>query len=456
MELKKQNNIELFETMPIPQAVAQLSIPSIIACLVLVLYNLVDTFFVGELHDPIQTAGVTFAAPVLLAFNAITNLFGTGTSSKMSRALGEKQYDTVRRTSSFGFYCALACSILFALLATIFKDPLMNLLGVTEETREATSDYLFWCVTCGTIPAIMNIVVGFMIRAEGLALQASIGTVSGCLLNIILDPIFILPWGLGMGAAGAGLATFIGNSAACLYFAVFLLKKRGQTYVSVNPKLFSFRGDIAKDVCAVGVPASIQNLLNVTGMTVLNNFVAAYDASAIAAMGISHKISMIPLYVSMGITQGVMPLISYNYASRNIKRMKNGLGFTAAISMALIIFFSGLMAIFAPFITRVFLNEPSVVAYGSVFLRYMAIGIPFLTLDFLGVAVFQACGMGFTSLVFAIMRKIVLEIPALFILNIIYPLYGLALAQACAEVILSTAAVIVLIRLIHRLEKELR
>ena len=133
----------------------------------------------------------------------------------------------------------------------------------------------------------------------------------------MLDPIFILPWGLGMGAAGAGLATFLSNCFACLYFFVLLFVRRGTTYVCLLPAMARPRRELVRGVFGVGVPASIQNLLNVTGMTVLNNFTAVFGPDAIAAMGIAYKINMIPMYIAMGVSQGLMPLVSYNYGSGN-------------------------------------------------------------------------------------------------------------------------------------------
>ncbi|MCQ2447134.1 MAG: MATE family efflux transporter, partial [Clostridia bacterium] len=286
--MSKDNKIELFETMPIPKAVATLAIPTVLGSLVMVLYNLADTYFVGFINDPVQSAAVTLAAPVLLAFNAVNNLFGVGCSSLMSRALGKYDYDTVKKTSAFGFYMALIASLLFSLLSLVFRTPLLTLLGAESETFDATSAYLLWTVICGAAPSILNVVIGNMIRAEGSALHASVGTMSGCLLNILLDPVFIMPWGLDMGAAGAGLATLISNLFACGYFFVFLLAKRGKTYVSFAPRHFVIRKDIVKGVCAVGIPAAIQNLLNVTGMTVLNNFTSSFGTDAVAAMGITH------------------------------------------------------------------------------------------------------------------------------------------------------------------------
>lgn len=440
--------------MPVPKAVAKLAIPSVIGSIVMVLYNLADTYFVGLINLPAETAAVTFAAPVLLAFNAMTNLFGAGCSSLMSRALGKRDYDTVTRTSTFGFYGALVCAVMMSILTTVFQPGLLRLLGVDEAAEAATKAYLFWTVTCGAVPSILNIVMANMVKAEGAALHASIGTVSGCILNIILDPIFIMPWGLGMNASGAGCATFLSNSAACLYFFVLLYVKRGNTFVSLDIRKFTLRREVAGGVCAVGIPASIQNLLNVTGMTVLNNAVSAFGTAAVAAMGITHKVNLVPVYFTMGLGQGIVPLVGYNYASGNTKRMKDTVSFTLKIMTYFIVAATLLYWIFAGSIIGLFMENGEIVGYGTRFLRGFSLGLPFLTVDFFAVAIFQAVGMGKESLIFAILRKIVLEIPAIILLNKLWPLYGIAYSQLVAEVILCAAAVIVLMKLIKRLEQK--
>lgn len=450
--MKDTKKTQLFEKTPIPRAVMTLAVPTIISSLVMVIYNLADTYFVGMLNEPIQNAAVTLAAPVLLAFNAVNNLFGVGSSSMMSRGLGKKDYDMVYRSSAFGFYLALICGILFSVIYTAFHQPLLTMLGADNNTVTATGDYLKWTVSCGAAPAILNVVMAYMVRAEGAAMHASIGTMAGCVLNIILDPVFILPWGLGMGAAGAGFATFLSNCVACVYFLILLFLKRRQTYVCIRPSMFCLDKTIAFGIMGVGIPAAIQNLLNVTGMTVLNNFTTGYGADAVAAMGIVQKINMVPLYISLGLSQGIMPLISYNYAGGNIKRMKQTLVFAVKVSLS----FMGVVSIGyyigAGSLISLFMKNRVIVEYGTKFLHGMCLGIPFLCMDFLAVNVFQACGLGKKSFIFAVLRKIVLEIPALFILNKLFPLYGLAYAQLTAEVILAAAAVIVLLRLFKKLE----
>ena len=445
--MKNNSKEELFERTPVPKAVASLAIPTVAACLVMVLYNLADTYFVGKLNDPVETSAVTLAAPVLLAFNAVTNLFGTGCSSMMSRSLGAKDYDSVKRSSALGFYGALFCGIAFSLAATLFRPGLLHILGANPTNSASTAGYLFWTVTLGAIPSMLNVVMANLVRSEGAALHASIGTMSGCALNMLLDPFFIMDWGLGMGASGAGLATLISNCVACLYFFVYLVLKRGDTFVSISIKNLRINKRIFTGVFGVGVPASIQNLLNVTGMTVLNNFMSAYGDNAVSAMGITHKVAMVPLYVSMGIGQGIMPLVGYNFSSGDRKRMKDTILFTELVAGAFTVAATAVVFLFPSPIIKMFMENSEVVEYGGAFLRGASVALPFLFFDFLAVGIFQACGMGKQSLIFAILRKVVLEIPALFVLDRLFPMYGLAYAQLVAEFVLAIAAFVILERL---------
>ena len=449
--MEKHDKTYLFESMPIPKAVAKLTLPIVIGSMVSILYNLADTFFVGMLNDPVQNAAVTLVYPVMLAFYAVNNLFGVGTSSMMSRSLGQGDYERVRSSSAFGFYGALFSGLLFSLLCTVFSSPLLNLLGADDTTREATYNYMFWTVCCGAMPAILNAVQGYMVRSEGSALHASIGGMSGCILNIILDPFFILPWGLNMGAAGAGLATFVSNCIACLYFLILAWAKKEKTFVCMDiRRLKKLPPGVVKGILGVGIPASIQNLLNVTGSTILNNFTAGFGPAAVAAMGVAQKLNMVPLQIGMGFSQGVMPLVSYNFASGDRKRMKKSILFAMSVILPVMASITLCYWVFGPGLVRSFMDNPEIVTYGASFLRGMSLSMAFMCVDFMAVGVFQALGMGKNALVFAILRKIVLEIPLLIILNAIFPLYGLPYAQPVAEFILSIAAVVMLMRIFRQ------
>ncbi len=445
---------DLFEKIPVKSAVLKLSIPTVLSSLVMVIYNLADTYFVGILNNSVENAAVTLAAPLLLAFNAVNNLFGVGSSSMMSRALGKKDYETVYRSSAFGFYCSVISGLIFSLLYTALNSQLLIVLGADSETTAATAEYLKWTVSFGAVPAILNVVMAYLVRAEGASLHASVGTMSGCVLNMILDPIFVLPWGLDMGASGAGCATFISNCFACIYFFVLLYVKRKSTYVCVNPKKFSFRKSIVTGVFSVGIPASIQNLLNVTGMTVLNNFTSAFGAEAVAAMGIAQKINMVPMQIALGSSQGVMPLIGYTYASGNTDRMKKSLMFLSKYALGFLAVITVGFYFGSDLMISLFMKNEAIISYCSEFLKGLCLSLPFLCMDFIAVGVFQACGMGGKSLIFAIMRKIVLEIPFIFLLNYLFPLYGLAYAQTMAEVILAAAAIAVLISMFKKLKAK--
>ncbi|MCM1099952.1 MAG: MATE family efflux transporter [Clostridium sp.] len=445
---------DIFEKLPIPTAVRRLMLPTILGSLVMVIYSIADTYFVGLLNDPVQNAAVALAAPVLLAFNAVNNLFGIGSSSMMSRALGAGDYDTVRKSASFGFYGSVFSGILLSLLCLIFFRPLLGLLGADEGTMDATAAYMRWAIILGAVPTILNVVMGYLVRSEGAALHASIGTMSGCLLNMILDPIFILPWGLNMGAAGAGMATCLSNCVACLYFLVLLAARRGKTYISLNPKHFRLQKRIVLGVFGVGIPASVQNLLNVTGMTVQNNFVASYGASAVAAIGIAQKIHMLPMQIALGGTQGVMPLVSYSYSSRNPGRMEAAIRYVARILVPVMAFIALGYWLGAGYLIRIFMKNAEIVDYGRLFLRGFSAGMPFMLVDFLVVGVLQGIGRGKNTLLFAILRKIVLEIPAIVLLNTLFGAAGITYAGCVAEVILAAYGLYLLLRILREFKAE--
>lgn len=449
-----QGQSEIFENTPIPTAVKKLMIPTILGSLVMVIYSIADTYFVGLLNQPVQNAAVALSAPALLAFNAVNNLFGVGSSSMMSRALGRKDIDTVEKSASFGLYGAVLSGLLLSLGCLAFREPLLRLLGADAETMEATAGYMRWAIIFGAVPSISNVVMAYLVRAEGAALHASIGTMSGCFLNMILDPIFILPWGLNMGAAGAGLATCLSNCAACVYFLVLFTVRRDKTNIHLHPKYFTIQKDIVAGVCGVGIPASIQNLLNVTGMTILNNFVAEYGAAAVAALGIAQKIYMLPMQICLGGTQGVMPLISYSYSSKNAGRMEAAIRYVARILMPAIVIITLGGWIFARTLVGIFMQNEDILYYGAMFLRGFSACMPFMLADFLVVGVLQGIGMGRKTLVFAILRKIVLEIPAIVILNSLFHAKGITYAGCVAEIILAAYGVSLLYGIMKKFRKE--
>lgn len=437
----KKDRKELFENSPVWSAIFALTLPMIISSVVAMVYNLSDTYFVGALEDSVQNAAITLAAPAMTLFYAITNLFGIGASSLMSRSLGIKDTETVKKASATGLYFAFVCAVGLSLFILIFNNQVLGLLGTDTDTFDATKHYMFWTVGLGAIPSIMSIMFGYLLRAEGRAMQASIGQMSGCVLNIILDPFFILPWGLNLGAAGAGLATFIASCTSLSFFLIFILVERNNTYVCINPKYVSFTRTVLSNIFIVGIPGVVQNNLNVLSMIVLNNIVKGYGPDTVAAVGIANKINQLPIQIVFGFTQGVMPLIGYNYASRNFPRMKEAIKKTYILTMSALITITLLFNIAGKPIIGMFMDIDNIIVTGSWFLSGFGISLPFLCIDFMVVGISQSFGMGKVALIFSVARKLLLEIPFILLLNYLAGVRGVAYAQCSTEIIMAIVAI---------------
>lgn len=455
---KKTDRKELFETTPVWNAIFALTIPMIISSLVSLVYNLSDTYFVGALNDSIQNAAITLAAPAMTLFYGVTNLFGIGASSLMSRSMGVKDTETVKKASATGLYFALGAAALLSFVILVFNRQCLGILGTDIDTYETTKQYMFWTVGVGSIPGIMSIMFGYLLRAEGRSMQASIGQMSGCILNIILDPIFILPWGLNLGAAGAGLATFIASCTSLTYFMILIVASRDNTYVCINPKYVSFKWKILSNIFIVGIPGVFQNVLNVVSMTLLNNLVSNYGPDPVAAVGIANKINQLPIQIVFGFTQGVMPLIGYNYASRNFPRMKEAIRKTYIITMSSLSVILVLFNLAGQPIIRLFMDNNDIVRTGAWFLSGFGISLPFMCIDFMVVGISQSFGMGKYALIFSIVRKVVFEIPFILLLNMFAGLNGIAYAQCTTEILMAIIALVVQMIILNskRLERTAR
>lgn len=437
---KKVTREELFEKSPVWNAIFSLTIPMIISSLVAMVYNLSDTYFVGVLNDSVQNAAITLTAPAMTLFYGITNLFGIGASSLMSRSMGQKDIQTVKRAAATGLYLAFCGAIMLSVVTILFNGPTLHLLGTDTTTYRATKDYLFWTVCLGAIPSIMSIMFSYLLRAEGRSLQASIGQMSGCILNIILDPFFILPFGLNLGAAGAGLATFVANCVACTYFLVYIMKQKNQTYVCINPAFVTLKKSILGSIFIVGIPGVFQNILNVLSMTILNNIVAEYGADVVASVGIANKINQLPIQIVFGFTQGVMPLIGYNYAAKNFGRMKEVIKKTYMVTLTALLCILVLFNVAGQPIIRFFMDNNEIVKTGAWFLSGFGISLPFMCIDFMVVGISQSFGMGKPALIFSFLRKLFLEIPFILLLNSVAGVLGIAYAQCATEVIMAIVA----------------
>lgn len=445
------DKIELFEKTPVQKAVMIIAWPTIFATIAAVIYNLTDQFFVGNLNNADQSAAVTLSGNITLLFIAVENIFGIGGSSIMGRALGKHQYQLAMKSTSFCFWALIATSILFSVLFEIFKHPIMMLVGANESNINYTFDFMFYACTLGALPTILNVVLAFFLRTEGDSFHATIGTILGCVLNVILNIFLVLPQFFNLGIIGSGIATLFSNIASCAYMIVWIKIKKSNTCINFSIKNALPNKLILKEVFLVGIPAALQNLFNVIGMSILNNFASAFGSSAVAAMGISYKIYMMPMLIATALSQSAMPVISYNYGAKKHKRLIDTIKFAFVATIIWIVIMAVVVCIFSREFMLIFIKLDDVVEIGEKLLRYLSFGLPFLAFDFLVVGICQSCGKGGKTLFFAIMRKVIFEIPLLFMLNYIYPLYGLALAAPIAEFLMSIITGIVLCVFIKKL-----
>ena len=318
VNIAMNSNRDLFEKASVPKAVALMAIPTIVTMLVVVIYNMADTFFIGQTGDAMQVAAVSLATPVFMVFMALGNLFGIGGSSAISRALGEKNEQRARHISAFCCYGSLGVGILMTLIFILFMDGILKMIGASPATIDYARQYLTF-VAIGAPFVMFGTAYGNIVRGEGAAKESMIGNLIGTITNIILDPIMIL-W-LGWGVSGAAVATVLGNVAACIFYLYYLLHKK-ETVLSIKPSDFQWKNRIASGVFSIGIPASLNNILMSCANILLNKVLISYGDTPVAAMGIAMKANMIVILLQIGLCVGIQPLIGYNYGARNVKRLK--------------------------------------------------------------------------------------------------------------------------------------
>lgn len=432
MEIK---NIDLFESAPVPKAVFSLAIPTVLSMIVSVFYNMVDTFFVGQTGNPHQVAAVSVATPVFLFFMAAGNIFGVGGSSFLSRALGEKHYDKVKKISAFCFYGGIVVGIAGQILMFTFMRPILRAIGTSGNTFEFARQYLFW-VACGGPAMVVAGAFTNLIRGEGAAKSSMIGMMSGTVANIILDPIFILDSfhgipGFGMGVAGAAIATVIGNLVSIAVFLLHVCSKN--SVLSIRPRYFSVRGGILSGVLAIGLPASLVNILMSLSNIVTNKILVSYGDIPVAAMGIAMKANMLVIFVQLGFAMGIQPLIGYNYGARNFTRMKSVMKFSMLCVVIAGCKLTGIYFAFTRQIISVFISDPAVIKTGIKLLRMLMCSGPFIGIMFVFNFTFQAMGKAVPALVLAASRQGFIFLPMIYLLNAIFHLDGAIFAQPVAD-----------------------
>ena len=417
-------------TMKVSKAVSKMAIPSVISSLVTVVYNMADTFFVGQTGDALQVAAVSLTNPIFILFMAFANMFGMGGSAAASMALGQKNEKRVRQVSAFVTYASLIVGVLFAVILLVFTGPILSLFGADAQTYEYARGYTVY-VAVGAPFIIWSAAASFVVRAEGASREAMIGSMIGTIANIVLDPIFIS--GFGMGAAGAAIATTIGNLMASAYYLWYFLRR--SKVMSLRPKDLTCREGILKGVCSTGLPTAIFSALMSVSTIVLNQILVAYGNDPVAAIGIVFKANMFITFLQMGLANSIQPLLGYSYGAGSMKRFQEVERFTKKCCVIVGVAATVLFFVAREPIIRLFISDNDVVRYGvEMLVAYMVSG-PFIGILFVNMNCMQSVEHALPATILSVMRQGVLLIPLLYLLEAVAGLDGVIYGQAITDYI---------------------
>ncbi len=451
----KSKEAILFEDAPVGRAVVSLVIPTVISQLITVVYNMADTFFIGQIGDPNQVAAVSLCMPMFVFLTGLANLFGIGGSSLMSRSLGNQDQEKAKQTASFSIWTSIGVALIYGIGLALIQPVLLPAVGADAETYDFCRQYIFWTITIGAIPTVLNQELAHLIRAEGHSAQASFGVALGGVLNIILDPIFIFP--LKLEIAGAAIATMLSNVVATLYFLVLIARKRQATVIRFHPRHYTWGQRIPREVLLVGLPSCLMNLMGVLSNVTINKLMSGYSNAAVAGIGVAKKVDMLSYAIATGMSQGVLPLIGYNYSAKNYRRMKRAI--RVNFLMSFLVALAGTIFLFtcAGAIVRAFIDDAETVRYGQLFQRIICITGPCISVTMLAITCFQSVGKKVEPTILSLLRKGGLDIPFMFLMNALAGVNGIVWATPIADFGAMVVAILLFIpfwRKLSRADRE--
>lgn len=438
---KQEKTIEIFQNAPVPKAVISNVVPSIISMLMVLLYNLADTFFIGQTKNAYMVAAVSIATPVFLIFMAVGMLFGIGGTSLISRMLGEGREDRAKKISSFCFWTGLTIGCIAMVLIWIFGEPVCRMVGASDDTLLYTSQYLR-IVAAGIPFLIVSNSFSNIIRSEGRAKTAMSGMILGNMMNIVLDPIMIL--GFGWNVVGAAVATVIGNVFSAVFYISHLVSKRSM--LSIHIRDYQATDRIATGVMAIGIPASLNSVLMSVSNILINKVMAGYGDMAVAGLGVAMKVNMIAVMLLIGLGTGIQPLLGFCFGARDRKRYLAVLKFSLALAFGLSVVMTIICYGFAGPLVTAFLDNADAFTYGMQFSRIYILSGPVLGILFVMINAIQSTGAALPSLILSISRQGLLYMPILFVFShVFHTARYVALAQPVTDYLAAALSVILFV-----------
>lgn len=424
------NNEKVFKNAPVKQAVLKMAIPTVVSSLVLVVYNMADTFFVGQTHDAFQVAAVSLTNPVFVMYMAIANLFGIGGSALISILLGQNKKEEAKQVSSLCGFGSLLSGLILGILIIVLMNPLLEILGSSKNTIEFARDYLLYIAVGAPFILFAN-TFGHALRGEGAAKAAMIGGMIGTIANIILDPIFILT--LDMKTAGAAIATVLGNVLGCIYYIYYF--KYQSPMLALKLKKCIDGKKLTGKLIKIGIPAGINSALMSIATILLNNSLVKYGDAPVAAMGIVTKAYMLIVFIHMGIANGIQPLLGYCFGAKLKQRFKDILKFSAILTVVIGLILTCVYVAFSQNIIEVFINDKEVISHGKDMLIATSLAGPILGVLFLSINSMQAMECSLPATLLSICRQGMIFIPLLYILDSLFGLSGINYTQTVSDYI---------------------
>lgn len=431
----------LFEKMPVPKAYMKLALPVVLSMIVSLVYNMVDTYFIALTGVQELVAGVSLVAPMFTLMIAFGDIFGLGGSSAISRLLGEKKDNEAKKTCAFCIWISLVFGLCISAILLLFRTQILGLLGVGKDTYQYANAYYTW-IAIGAVSIIFSMVPSNILRTEGLAVQSMAGSIIGSIVNIIFDPIFI--FGLNQGAAGAAMATVLGNIIADIYYVYAVMKKSKR--LTCSPSHMKVTGRRIRDILMIGIPASITNIMQTFMMVMTNNFLLPYGTDKVAAMGIALKIIMISVLIMVGFAFGGQPLVGYNYGAKNKKRFNETIRFAFLLEVLTGAGMAIVLGAAAPLQVGLFLKDASVIAVAQQILRVQLIGMPFVGIVLASTCIFQAIGNGAGALILSAGRQGVIFAIVIICTSKIAGFSGVIASQPISDFLTALVAVMILLQ----------
>ena len=436
---------EIFRDAPVPKAVISNVIPSIISMIMVLIYNLADTFFIGQTKNAYMVAAISVATPAFLLFMAVGMLFGIGGTSLISRSLGEGRTEKAKNASAFCFWTGLGIGIIAMIIIFIFAEPVSRIIGASDDTVDYASQYLR--IVSTAIPfLILSNSFSNIIRAEGKANIAMLGMLIGNMINIVLDPVMIL-W-FGWDVAGAAVATVLGNIFAAVFYIWHLLSKNA--LLSIHPKYYQAKNGIAAGVLAIGVPASLNSILMSLSNIIVNNIMFHYGDMAVAGLGVAMKVNMIVVMLLIGLGTGIQPLLGYCFGAGNRKRYMAILKFSLILAFCLSAVMTVICYCGAAPLVHAFLEDPDAFSYGMSFARIYIYSGPVMGLLFVFINAIQSTGAALPALILSISRQGLIYLPVLFLFRSIFDSAAMLAAAQPITDYLATALALVLFIFTYR------